>query len=68
MWDSHGFLVVRVCRLRTGVTVHLSPTDRNRLQAVVDDRNGSQKHVWRARFVLGTADGLGTVKTMRTAG
>ncbi len=54
--------------MRTGVTVHLSPSDRERLQAIVDDRNTSQKHVWRARIVLGTADGLGTVEIMRTAG
>ena len=54
--------------MRTGVTVHLSPTDRRRLQAIVDDRNSLQKHVWRARIVLGTADGLGTAAIMRTAG
>ena len=54
--------------MRTGVTVDLSPSDRERLQAIVDDRNTAQKHVWRARIVLGTADGLGTVEIMRTAG
>ena len=54
--------------MRTGVTVHLSPTDRKRLQAIIDDRNSLQKHVWRARIVLGTADGLGTAAIMRTAG
>jgi hypothetical protein len=54
--------------MRTGVTVHLSSTDRKLLQAIVDDRNSLQKHVWRARIVLGTADGLGTVEIMRTAG
>jgi transposase len=52
----------------TGVTVYLSPTDRKRLQAIVDDRNSPQKHVWRARIVLATADGLGTATIMRTAG
>ena len=54
--------------MRTGITVHLSPTDRKRLQAIVDDRNSPQKHVWRARIVLATADGLGTSAIMRTAG
>jgi hypothetical protein len=44
----------------TGVTVYLSPTDRKRLQAIVDDRNSPQKHAWSARIVLATADGLGT--------
>ncbi len=29
--------------MRTGVTVHLSPTDRKRLQAIVDDHNSLQK-------------------------
>ena len=54
--------------MRTGVTVYLSPTDRKRLQAIVDDRNSPQTHVWRARIVLATADGLGTATIMRTAG
>ena len=54
--------------MRTGITVHLSPPDRKRLQALVGDRNSLQKHVWRARIVLATADGLGTAAIMRTAG
>ena len=54
--------------MRTGVTVDLSPTDRKRLRAIIDDRNSLQKHVWRARTVLLTADGLGTVEIMREAG
>ncbi len=54
--------------MRTGVTVDLSPTDRKRLQAIVDDRNSPQNHVWRAWIVLATADGLGTSAIMRTAG
>ena len=54
--------------MRTGVAVQLSPTDRSRLQAITGDRNRPQKHVWRAKIVLFTADGLGTVEIMRTAG
>jgi hypothetical protein len=54
--------------MRSGVTVHLSPTDRKRLRAIVDDRNSPQKHVWRATIVLATADGFGTARIMRTAG
>lgn len=54
--------------MRTGVTVHLSSTDRKRLQSIVASRNSPQKHVWRARIVLGTADGLGTAAIMRAAG
>ncbi len=33
--------------MRTGITVHLNPTDRKRLQVIVGDRNSPQKHVWR---------------------
>ena len=52
--------------MRTGVTVHLNPTDRKSLQAIVDNRNSPQKHVWRAQIILATAEGLGTVEIMRT--
>jgi transposase len=54
--------------MRTGITVHLSPTDRKRLRAIIDDRNSAQKHVWRAMIVVATAEGLGTAAIMRTAG
>ena len=54
--------------MRTGVTIQLGPTDRKRLEAIVGDRNSAQKHVWRAKIVLCTADGLGTVEIMRMAG
>ena len=54
--------------MRTGITVHLSLTDREPLQAIVNDRNSPQKHVWRARIVLATAEELGTAAIIRTAG
>ena len=38
----------------------LSPADRRRLETLVRDRNTVQKHVWRARIVLISADGIGT--------
>ena len=41
--------------MRTSESFQLSPTDRKRLQAVIDDRNSAQKHVWRAVIVVGTA-------------
>jgi len=53
--------------MRTGVTVDVSPADRERLVAVLADRNSPQKHVWRARIVLLTAAGLGTAEIMRQA-
>lgn len=38
------------------------------MEAVIADRNTLQKHVWRCRIVLGTADALGTNAIMRDAG
>ncbi len=46
--------------MRAGIVVTVTPEDRRRLEAVVRDRNRPQKHVWRARIILLTADGLGT--------
>ncbi len=43
--------------MRTGITAHLNPTDRKRLQVIVGDRNRAQKHVRRAPIVLATATG-----------
>ncbi|HEX8375050.1 MAG TPA: IS630 family transposase [Geminicoccaceae bacterium] len=54
--------------MREGISVEVSPADRARLEAVVADRNSPQKHVWRARIVLATADGLGTGEIMRQTG
>ena len=51
--------------MRRDVVVEVSAADRTRLQAIVADRNSPQKHVWRARIVLLTSDGLGTVEIMR---
>jgi transposase len=53
--------------MRTGITIEVSPADRERLLAVASDRNSPQKHVWRARIVLLTAQGLGTTEIMREA-
>jgi transposase len=54
--------------MRTGITVSLSEADRRRLEAVVADRNAPQKHVWRARIVLLSADGVGTNGIMAATG
>ena len=54
--------------MRKYVVVDASSADRARLEAVVANRNSPQKHVWRARIVLLTADGLGTVEIMRRTG
>ena len=54
--------------MRKDVLVDVSAADRARLEAVVADRNSPQKHVWRARIVLPTAAGPGTVEIMRRTG
>ena len=53
--------------MRIGIKVEVSATDRIQLEAIVADRNAPQKHVWRARIVLLTADGCGTAEIMRQA-
>src|SRR5216684_9354782 len=54
--------------MRHGILVNVSAAARRRLEAVVADRNSPQKHVWRARIVMLTADGSGTVEIMRRTG
>ena len=59
---------MRIRGMRTGISLNVTFSDRERLLAVVGDRNTAQKHVWRARIVLLTADGHGTTEIMRQAG
>jgi Homeodomain-like domain len=54
--------------MRAGITVKVTPDDRRRLEAIVSDRNAPQKHVWRAKIILATADGCGTSEIMRRSG
>ena len=54
--------------MRSGISITVSPADRRCLQALTRDRNAAQKHVWRARIVLLTAEGLGTNEIMRRTG
>src|SRR2546429_7323588 len=48
--------------------IQLSRTDRSQLKAVVANRNSPQKHVWRAKIVLLTANGCGTAEIMQATG
>jgi hypothetical protein len=48
-----------------GSTVEVTAADRARLEAVVADRSSPQKHVWRAKIILVTADRHGTARIMR---
>jgi len=53
--------------IRTGISITVSDEDRQRLKAVVDGRQSAQRHVWRCRIVLMTADGHGTQAIMTGA-
>ncbi len=46
----------------------MTPDDRVRLNAIIRDRNSPQKHVWRARMIVLTADGKGTNAVTRAVG
>ena len=59
---------MRVWGMRKGIVVNVTAGDRKRLAAIVANRNSPQKHVWRARIVLLTADDLGTAAVMRQTG
>jgi Homeodomain-like domain len=49
------------------ISIEVSASDRERLAAVAADRNSPQKHVWRARIILATAEGCGAAEIMRRA-
>lgn len=50
--------------MRNGISITLNEIDRRGLDALVADRNTPQKHAWRARIVLMSADGIGTSAIM----
>jgi hypothetical protein len=54
--------------MRTGITVEITPADRVSLEAIIANRNGPQKHVWRSQIVLLTSEGIGTNEIMRRTG
>ena len=54
--------------MREPICLWLSAGDRARLAAIAADRNSPQKHVWRAKIVLLSAERLGTVEIMRRSG
>jgi transposase len=53
---------------RDDICLYVSPANRSRLRAIIEDRNSSRKAVWRAEIVLATADGDGTNEIMRRTG
>jgi len=56
--DSCAAEFMRIWRMRTGISITVTPSDRLLLEALVRDRNAPQKQVWRAEIVLLSADGL----------
>ena len=68
VWGFPGARGVRVWGMRTGISLSVAPADIDWLRGLVKDRNAPQKHVWRAQFVLLTAEGAGTTAIMRKTG
>src|SRR5438046_221749 len=54
--------------MRAGIVVNVTRADRVRLEAIVADRSAPQKHLWRAKVIVATADGCGTAEIMRRSG
>ena len=54
--------------MRAGIFIRVTPEDRLRLESIAQDRNSPQKHVWRARIIMLTADGVGTNGIVAAAG
>ena len=66
--DSYWSSGVRGCGMRSGITFGITPSDKARLEAIVVARGSPQKHVWRARIVLLSGDGAGTMAIMAATG
>lgn len=54
--------------MRTGVSITVSAAGHRRLSDIIAGRNTPRKHVWRARIILLTASGCGTMEIMRRTG
>lgn len=50
--------------MRKGITIEASAGDRARLNAIVSAGSSPQMHVWRAKIILMSDEGLGTVAIM----
>ena len=50
--------------MRTGISFTVSADDQSRLEAIIFHPSSPQKHVWRCRIVLLSADGRGTAAIM----
>ena len=54
--------------MRRGIIIAVTSEDRRRLLGIVSDRNRAQKHIARAKVILATADGFGTIEIVRRSG
>ena len=54
--------------MRAGIIVEVTSEDRDHLELIVGDRNTPQKHAARARVILATAEGCGTLEIVRRSG
>jgi transposase len=54
--------------MRDGIVFTVSEADRQRLRAIAAAPRSLQKHVWRARIILLSGDGLGTSAIMGVTG
>jgi len=62
---------VRPCGETTSASsasIYVSPANRERLEAIIADRNSKSKAGWRAGLVVATAEGHGTNAIMRLTG
>ena len=51
-----------------GIKIEVSASDHVRLEAIVSARGSLQKHVWSARNILLTEQGLGTTAIIAATG
>ena len=54
--------------MRQNLGLFVNSAEREHLAAIIADRNGPQKHVWRAQVVLLTDDRIGTNEIIRQTG
>lgn len=54
--------------MRTGVEFEVSNEQRKQLEVIANDRNSKMKHITRARIVLMSGDGLGTMAIVAATG
>lgn len=54
--------------MQTGIEIDVTAPDTKRLEEIVAARGSPQKHVWHARIILLTAEGLGTQAIVAVTG